>query len=201
MKINIGKNGKVYYLNSDAQCYWVSKEKKIENGKNAGSCLESLVSGYYQNAQGVLKDPSVNRVRDIDKTTLEKFSDAILRVEERKEKTVTEIKDCRISQKKVRIQLTDDYLLDGDDMSFCVKIFKTTAKGQPYDKRISGYYKRLPDLMNSFIDTKIRSSDANSITGLNNAIKDMWKLVEIMITTIKNESDTVTFDTCALDPD
>ena len=35
-----------HWLNSDPQCYWITKEVKIKSGKDAGNITEKRVSGY-----------------------------------------------------------------------------------------------------------------------------------------------------------
>lgn len=35
-----------HWLNSDSQCYWITREVKITKGKGAGSTVERRVSGY-----------------------------------------------------------------------------------------------------------------------------------------------------------
>lgn len=35
-----------HWLNSDPQCYWITKEVTVKEGKNAGSAYERRCSGY-----------------------------------------------------------------------------------------------------------------------------------------------------------
>lgn len=35
-----------HWLNSDPQCYWITKEVKVNKGKTAGDIVERRVSGY-----------------------------------------------------------------------------------------------------------------------------------------------------------
>lgn len=43
MKIRLGTK---YWLNSDPQCYWITQDVKIKEGKNAGKVVERRCSGY-----------------------------------------------------------------------------------------------------------------------------------------------------------
>lgn len=43
MKIRLGTK---YWLNSDPQCYWITQDVKIKEGKNAGNIVERRCSGY-----------------------------------------------------------------------------------------------------------------------------------------------------------
>lgn len=43
-----------HWLNSDPQCYWITKVVTVKKGKNAGSVYERRCSGYVATFAGVV---------------------------------------------------------------------------------------------------------------------------------------------------
>lgn len=74
MKIKIADG---YYLNSDAQCYWISREVEVKKGKNAGNVTEKRVSGYYRHLTELLANFAEAKVRGADATTMCELKQAV----------------------------------------------------------------------------------------------------------------------------
>ena len=78
MKIQIGER---IYLNSDSQSYWITQDKIIQKGKNAGKVREERVTGYYRNIKDVIADIPERKMRECDAKDLDELKMLVSSVE------------------------------------------------------------------------------------------------------------------------
>ena len=87
----------------------------------------------------------------------------------------------------MRVKLDDEHTLVSD--SNCCWIVKkyVTDKGRESERRVSGYYTTMADCINSYIDRKILSSEAETIKQLQRDINKLKKQVKNWIKEVKDE--------------
>ena len=78
MKIQIGDR---IYLNSDSQSYWITQEKEVKRGNNAGKFTEKRITGYFRNLTDLLSDIPERKIRECDAETIEELKDVVSRTE------------------------------------------------------------------------------------------------------------------------
>ena len=78
MKIQIGER---IYLNSDSQCYWITQEKEVKRGSNAGRLTEKRITGYFRNITDLLSDIPERKIRECDAETMKELKDIVSRTE------------------------------------------------------------------------------------------------------------------------
>lgn len=78
MKIQIGER---IYLNSDSQCYWITQEKEVKRGSNAGRLTEKRITGYFRNITDLLSDIPDRKIRECDAETMKELKDIVSRTE------------------------------------------------------------------------------------------------------------------------
>lgn len=78
MKIQIGER---IYLNSDSQCYWITQEKEVKRGNNAGKLTEKRITGYFRNLTDLLSDIPERKIRECDAETIKELKDVVFRTE------------------------------------------------------------------------------------------------------------------------
>ena len=78
MKIQIGER---IYLNSDSQCYWITQEKEVKRGSNAGRLTEKRITGYFRNLTDLLSDIPERKIRECDAKDLDELKTLVSRVE------------------------------------------------------------------------------------------------------------------------
>lgn len=78
MKIQIGER---IYLNSDSQCYWITQEKEVKRGNNAGKLTEKRITGYFRNLTDLLSDIPERKIRECDAETMKELKDIVSRTE------------------------------------------------------------------------------------------------------------------------
>lgn len=66
-----------HYLNSDAQCYWISQEVEVKKGRNKGNLTEKRVSGYYRLLTELLANFAEAKVRSADAETMTELKQAV----------------------------------------------------------------------------------------------------------------------------
>lgn len=78
----------------------------------------------------------------------------------------------------MRIQLDDKYTLCSDTYNVWIAELKPNDKsGKAYERVVSGYYRRLDDLVCDFIDRRVNESEAESIKALNTEINKLKRRV------------------------
>ena len=92
MRIRLGKK---YWLNSDSQCYWITKDEKITKGKNKGDTSETLCSGYTATFEQCV-DTFIDK--QIKKAEINDFTKLVKEIEKLK-KEVRSWK-CQVEKKK-----------------------------------------------------------------------------------------------------
>lgn len=70
----------------------------------------------------------------------------------------------------IRISIGKNRYLVSDEYQYWIVQEKTSAKGEPYNIRLSGYCQDLGILLDSYIDRQIRQSDIDSLKALDNKI-------------------------------
>ena len=100
MKIRIGEG---IYLNSDSQCYWITQEKEVKRGNNAGKLTEKRITGYFRNLTDLLSDIPERKIRECDAETIEKLKDVVSSTES----LVREIID-KLSHLDKEIEIDED---------------------------------------------------------------------------------------------
>ncbi len=73
-----------HWLNSDSQCYWISMDVEIKEGKNAGKVVDRRVSGYSRTFNDAVKSFTEAHVRTAE---IDDFAGLVETIEELK-KTV-----------------------------------------------------------------------------------------------------------------
>lgn len=90
----------------------------------------------------------------------------------------------------MRIKIADKHYLNSDAQCYWisqeVEVKKGNNKGNLTEKRVSGYYRQLTELFANFAEAKIRSSDAETITELKQAVKDTEKVIREMTDSLKH---------------
>ena len=100
MKIQIGDR---IYLNSDSQSYWITQEKEVKRGNNAGKFTEKRITGYFRNLTDLLSDIPERKIRECDAETIEELKDVVSRTES----LVREIID-KLSHLNKEIEIDED---------------------------------------------------------------------------------------------
>ena len=69
--------------------------------------------------------------------------------------------------------------LNSDPYCFWITVEVTSEKtGKPYDRVVSGYYAKPLDAIESFIDRRVRSSEAEDIKQLIKEVEELKKTVK-----------------------
>lgn len=100
MKMRIGEGT---YLNSDSQSYWITQDKIIQKGKNAGKVREERVTGYYRNIKDVIADIPERKIRECDAETMKELKGVVSSTES----LVREIID-KLSHLDKEIEIDED---------------------------------------------------------------------------------------------
>lgn len=100
MKIRIGEG---IYLNSDSQCYWITQEKEVKRGNNAGKFTEKRITGYFRNLTELLSDIPERKIRECDAETMKELKGVVSRTES----LVREIAD-KLSHLDKEIEIDED---------------------------------------------------------------------------------------------
>lgn len=88
MKIKI-KDGT--YLNSDAQCYWISKERE---NKKTGKTEERRFTGYFGRIDQLLDDYFEQHIRDSKNSSLTALRKDVAAIKKEIREIAEEIKRC-----------------------------------------------------------------------------------------------------------
>lgn len=70
MKIRLDSE---HWLQSDAYCYWITKDMVSKNGKE----YESRVSGYLENLDDIVKDIVQRKIRSSEATQINELRDDV----------------------------------------------------------------------------------------------------------------------------
>lgn len=100
MKIQIGER---IYLNSDSQCYWITQEKEVKRGNNAGKLTEKRITGYFRNLADLLSDIPERKIRECDAETMKELKNVVSRTES----LVREIID-KLSHLNKKLEIDED---------------------------------------------------------------------------------------------
>ena len=100
MKLHIGER---IYLNSDSQCYWITQEKEVKRGSNAGKLTEKRITGYFRNLTDLLSDIPERKIRECDAENIEELKDVVSRTEN----LVREITD-KLSHLNKELEFNED---------------------------------------------------------------------------------------------
>lgn len=100
MKMRIGEG---IYLNSDSQSYWITQDKIIQKGKNAGKVREERVTGYYRNIKDVIADIPERKIRECDAESMQELKDIVSSTES----LVREIVD-KLSRFNKELEIDED---------------------------------------------------------------------------------------------
>lgn len=100
MKIQIGER---IYLDSDSQCYWITQEKEVKRGNNAGKLTEKPITGYFRNLTDLLSDIPDRKIRECDAETMKDLKDIVSHAES----LVREIAD-KLSHLDKEIEIDED---------------------------------------------------------------------------------------------
>lgn len=100
MKIQIGER---IYLNSDSQCYWITQEKEVKRGSNAGRLTEKRITGYFRNLTDLLSDIPERKLRECDAETIKELKDVVRSTES----LVREIID-KLSYLNKKLEIDED---------------------------------------------------------------------------------------------
>lgn len=100
MKIQIGER---IYLNSDSQCYWITQEKEVKRGNNAGKLTEKRITGYFRNLTDLLSDIPERKIRECDAETIKELKDVVSSTES----LVREIVD-KLSRFNKELEIDED---------------------------------------------------------------------------------------------
>lgn len=65
------------------------------------------------------------------------------------------------------------YLVSDENQYWIVHERKNNKTGEPHDVRLSGYHTKLDNLLDSYIDRHIRTSDIDSLKALDGEIKKL----------------------------
>lgn len=100
MKIQIGER---IYPNSDSQCYWITQEKEVKRGNNAGKLTEKRITGYFRNLTDLLSDIPERKIRECDAETMKELKGVVSSTES----LVREIID-KLSHLDKEIEIDED---------------------------------------------------------------------------------------------
>lgn len=100
MKIQIGER---IYLNSDSQCYWITQEKEVKRGNNAGKLTEKRITGYFRNLTDLLSGIPERKIRECDAETMKELKGVVSSTES----LVREIID-KLSHLNKEIEIEED---------------------------------------------------------------------------------------------
>lgn len=86
IKIRVGT-----YLNSDAQCYWISKERE---NKKTGKTEERRFTGYFGRIDQLLDDYFEQHIRDSKSSSLTALRKDVAAIKKEIREIAEEIKRC-----------------------------------------------------------------------------------------------------------
>lgn len=75
-------------------------------------------------------------------------------------------------------ELDDKYILNSDSFCYWITCKYTNKKGKVVERRVSGYYATLEQVVENFIDRKMRSSEATEISQLKDEIAKLKETVK-----------------------
>jgi hypothetical protein len=78
----------------------------------------------------------------------------------------------------IKIKLDDKYILNSDPYCYWISIKVTPESGKEYDRVVSGYYTHIDDVIKSYIDKKVRSSEAESLKELVKEVNTLKKQIK-----------------------
>lgn len=78
----------------------------------------------------------------------------------------------------MKIQLDDQHFLNSDSCCYWITSEYKNKKGTVVERRVSGYHATFEQVVESYIDKKIRSSEAEKISDLKKEIQKLKKTVK-----------------------
>jgi hypothetical protein len=79
---------------------------------------------------------------------------------------------------RVKLDNKGHYLVSDPYCYWVAKEVTAEKTGKPYDRTVSGYYAKPLDAIESFIDRKVRASEAEDIVQLMKEVEDLKKMVK-----------------------
>lgn len=77
----------------------------------------------------------------------------------------------------MRIKLDDTYILESDQYNVWVSAKRVSHTGKERMENVTGYYRRIEDLLDDYIDRKVLASKATSLSALKKDIAAIKKQV------------------------
>lgn len=79
----------------------------------------------------------------------------------------------------MKIKLDGKYTLNSDPYCYWItQTIKSEKSGKEYERVVSGYHSNANDVINSFIDKKIRGSEVDNLKKLYKEVEDLKKQVK-----------------------
>ena len=78
----------------------------------------------------------------------------------------------------MKIKLDDKHYLNSDIYCYWITVEKASKNGKAYEQRVSGYFRRLEEAVDNYVDNRIRSSETESIKELTKLVKDIKRTVK-----------------------
>lgn len=79
----------------------------------------------------------------------------------------------------MKINLDKSHILNADGLCYWITtIYKSDKTGKDCERRVSGYHITPLDAINSFIDKKVMSSEATTVTELFKEVEELKKQVK-----------------------
>ena len=87
----------------------------------------------------------------------------------------------------MKIKLDDKHILNSDPQCYWITTTVISEDGKEYERRVSGYYVRINDVISSYIDKKIRSSEADDFKALIKEVNALKKQIKSWKPTIEGK--------------
>lgn len=87
----------------------------------------------------------------------------------------------------MKIKLDQNHYLVSDPYCYHITCIVTPKDGKPYEKRVSGYVATFGEAVDSYIEKRIKSSEAREITQLKNEIEELKAEVREWRSPLPNE--------------
>lgn len=75
----------------------------------------------------------------------------------------------------MKIKLDNSHYLESDPYNMWISTKYVSKSGKPYFRTVTGYYQRIEDLMNDYVDKSVLRSKAKSFTALRRDIANVKK--------------------------
>lgn len=89
----------------------------------------------------------------------------------------------------MRVRLDDKHFLNSDQYCYWITTVVTPERGKPYERRVSGYTTTFRQVMGSYIEKALRTSETESYASLVAEVEDLKATVEMWLDAVGEIGD------------